>query len=236
MSPPSPRPPAIRGIALCAAILLGFGDTGCASTVRRLDGELPTGAGHPATACEQREWLVVAPTRAELYDRAAKQSHTRDDGVGLYRVGSSEPQSLPELVPLMGTDGPRFDRNAELVESVERRQLLAGGLGLLGVVALSVGTVLFVDSFDTRRTTDQAGLVEEEQHIDGTKAALGGITAGVGFALGATGIILTPSHADRAEADSARYVFLPPIDPPDKVAEAVGRHNQRVRMRCARRP
>jgi hypothetical protein len=232
----APRTTFTRATALLAALSVGFASSGCASTVQRLDGEFPTAAGHPNTACEQREWLVVAPTRAELYDRSAKRPITRDDGVGLYRVGSSEPESLPELVPMMGTDGSRFARHGDLVRSHDHRQVLAGGLGVLGVLAITVGTVLFVGSFETRRTTNPAGQVEEEQHIDSTEAILGGVSAGIGFGLGAAGIILTPSHADRAEADADRYVFLPPIDPQDKIVDAVGRHNQRVRVRCVRNP
>jgi hypothetical protein len=231
-----PRTTLDRAIALVVAVSFLAASTGCANTVHRLDGEFPTAAGHPNTACERNEWLVVAPTRAELYDRTAKQPITRDDGVGLYRVGSSDPESLPELVPYMGTDGSRFARNADLVESHDRKQLLAGGLGVLGVIAITVGTVLFVGSFETRRTTNGAGQPEEEQHIDSTEALLGGVSAGIGFGLGAAGIIVTPSHADRAEANAGRYVFLPPIDPQDKVVDAVGRHNQRVRVRCVRNP
>jgi hypothetical protein len=225
-----------RALARVTTLASLAASTGCASTVHRLDGDVPTAAGHPATACEREHWLVIAPTRAELYDRSANEPLTRNDGVGLYRVGESEPESLPKLVPLMGTDGSRFERHADLVRQHDQRQILAGGFGVVGALAIAAGTVLFVGAFETRRETNQLGQREEEQHIDGTEAALGGITVAAGFGLGAAGIVVTPSHAARAEADAGRYVFLPPEDPQDAIAEAVGRHNQRVRMRCARNP
>jgi hypothetical protein len=219
-----------------AATALSLLCAGCASTVQRLDGEMPTSAGRPTTACEREEWLVVAPTRAELYDQSKRAPVTRDDGVGLYRVGETKPESLPSLVPLMGTDGSRFERHNDIVRKLDQRQLVAGGLGVVGVLAIAVGTVLFVGSFETVDETNQFGQTDEAQRVDSTQAVLGGVVAGVGFGLGAAGIIVTPSHAERAQAEAGRYVFLPPEDPPAEIVEVVGRHNQRVRVRCVRNP
>jgi hypothetical protein len=225
-----------RAVVYATNLALLAGNAGCASTVQRLDGDVPTAAGHPLTACERQQWLVVAPTRAELYDRNAKKPETRDDGVGLYRVGETDPESLPKLVPLMATDGSRFERHANLVEKHDQRRILAGGLGVVGALAITVGTVLFVSAFETRRTTNQFGASEEEQQIDGTEAAIGGLTVAGGFGFGAAGLIVSPSQADRAEADAGRYVFLPPEDPKNAVVDVVGRYNQRVRIRCVRNP
>jgi hypothetical protein len=210
--------------------------SGCATSVQRLGGELPTSAGPPASACERSEWLVVAPTRAELFDRDNKQPLTRDDGVALYRIGEQDPETLSELTPLMATDGPRFARHGELVHDHDQRQVLAGALGVAGVITIVIGTIVFINAFETNETTNEFGMVEEEQRLDGTKAALGGVLAGVGFALGGTGIALTPSHSARAQAEADRYVLFPPIDPSDKVVDAVGHYNQRVRERCVRSP
>ncbi len=197
---------------------------------------MPTSAGHPVTACEQSDWLVVAPTRAELFDRENERPLTRDDGLGLYHVGEHEPETLSELAPLMATDGPRFARHGELVSEHDQRQVLAGALGAAGVIAIAIGSVVFINAFDTKQTTNALGVVEEEQRLDGGKAALGGVLAGVGFTLGGAGIALTPSHTARAQAEADRYVLFPPIDPSDKVLDAVGRYNQRVRTRCPRNP
>ena len=219
-----------------AAACLGFGASGCATSVQRLGGEVATSAGHPVTACERSAWLVVAPTRAELFDRDHERPQTRDDGLGLYRLGEHEPETLSDLTPLMATDGARFARHGELVRDHDQRQVLAGALGVAGVIAITIGTIVFVNAFETEKTTNALGAVEEEQSLDGGKAALGGVLAGVGFTLGGAGIALTPSHTARAQAEADRYVLFPPIDPPDKVADAVGRYNQRVRERCARNP
>jgi len=229
MTAPSP-------IRIAAAAFFALFASGCATTVHRLDGELPTAAGYPGTSCEREGWLVVAPTRAELFDRDKKQPITRDDGVALYRMGSTEPETLSDLTPMMATDGARFARHGELVHDHDQKQVLAGALGVAGVIGIAIGTIVFVSAFETKKTTNAAGVVEEEQHIDGTKAALGGVFAGVGFTLGGAGIALTPSHGTRAQAEADRYVMFPPIDPSDKVVGAVGRHNQRVRERCARKP
>jgi len=225
------------GPARCSVLLL-FGLTlnvGCASTVRRLDGEFVTPAGRPSSSCEREEWLVVAPTRAELFNVNTKQPSTRDDGVGLYHVGASEPEALPELAPSMSPDRARFQRHAELVRAHDQRQLIAGGLGIVGVVAVTVGALVFVRSFDSDRKTNEFG-TEDEQHVDTTEAVLGGVIAGVGFGLGATGIVLTPSYSQRAQAEADRYVLLPPDDRREDVLGTVGRYNQRVRERCVRSP
>ncbi|MDQ2645933.1 MAG: hypothetical protein M3020_19115 [Myxococcota bacterium] len=214
--------------------LVCLSTSGCATSVQRLGGELPTSAGHPSNDCERSDWLVVAPTRAELFDRESERPLTRDDGLGLYRVGEQEPEALSELAPLMATDGARFARHGELVRVHDRRQVLAGALGVAGVIAIAIGSVVFISAFDTKKTTNELGAVEEEQTLDGGKAALGGVLAGVGFTLGGAGIALTPSHTARAQAEADRYVLFPPIDPSDKVLDAVGRYNQRVRTRCAR--
>lgn len=221
---------------LAATLSLACLASGCATSVHRLGGELPTSAGHPATGCERSEWLVVAPTRAELFDRDNQRPLTRDDGVALYHVGEEDPETLSDLTPMMATDGARFARHGELVHDHDQRQVLAGALGVAGVITIAIGTIVFINAFDTKKTTNEFGAVEEEQSLDGGKAALGGVLAGVGFTLGGAGIALTPSHTARAQAEADRYVLFPPIDPSDKVVDAVGRYNQRVRERCVRNP
>ena len=96
----------MRGVG--ALVLLIFG-TGCATTVHRIDGDFPTHAGVARTPCEQRDWLVVAPTRVDFVDKRGLKSQTRDDGVALYRIGASRPESIPSLSDDMG-GGPSFAR------------------------------------------------------------------------------------------------------------------------------
>jgi hypothetical protein len=217
----------MRGVF--ALVLLAY-VSGCATTVQRLDGELPTAAGPAKTECEKQDWLVVSPTRAEFVDKHGVRSQTRDDGVALYRVGESRPVSIPSLSEDMG-GGPSFERHAEAVRSHDTKQIVAGGLGVAGAVAVAVGTILFITAFETR--DDASG--KPEQHIDAGKAIGGGISVGLGFGLGIAGIAVNPGQAERSKAEAARFVYLPPEEPKEDVLKMTGRYNQAVRDRCERR-
>jgi hypothetical protein len=217
----------MRGVG--ALVLLIFG-TGCATTVHRIDGDFPTHAGVARTPCEQRDWLVVAPTRVDFVDKRGLKSQTRDDGVALYRIGASRPESIPSLSDDMG-GGPSFARHAEAVRSHDTKQLVAGGLGIAGAIAVAVGTVLFVNAFSTERSASG----DEEQKISGGLAAAGGLTIAAGFGLGIAGITVNPGQAERSRAEAARFVYLPPEDPKADVLQMTGRYNQAVRDRCERR-
>jgi len=217
----------MRGVA--ALVLLTFG-TGCATTVHRMDGEFPTRAGAARTECEKQDWLVVSPTRADFVDKNGVKSQTRDDGVGLYRVGASRPLSIPSLSDDMG-GGPSFARHASAVRSHDTKQVVAGGLGAAGVIAITVGTILFINAFSTERTASGA----ENQKISGGLAAAGAITVGAGFGLGIAGLNVNPGQAERSRAEAARFVYLPPEDPKEDVLEMTARYNQAVRDRCVRR-
>jgi hypothetical protein len=209
---------------------LGF-TAGCASTVTRLDGEFKTPAGPARTACEKNDWLVVAPTRAELQDSKGRPTDVRDDGVGIYRVGATKPESIPSLADELGSDSESFARHGNTVRPHDTKQLIASALGGAGLVAIAVGTVLFVTAFgNERRGSDQ------EQTIDSTQAVLGGVFVGVGFGLGIGGLSVNPGQAERSHAEAARYVFLPPEDSREEVTTTVGKYNQRVRERCPARP
>lgn len=219
--------------ALCSAVLLF--QIGCASTVVRLDGEFETPTGAARSECEKRDWLVVAPTRAEFVDSKGRKSQTRDDGVALYRVGEKRPESIPSLADEMGADSESFARHGPPVREYDRKTILAGGLGAAGVIAIIAGTILFVSAFETETVTTN-GQPDEEQKIDGTKAGLGGVLVGVGFGLGIAGIAVNPGQAERSRAEAARYVFLPPEDDREEVIRMTAKYNQAVRDRCAREP
>lgn len=215
---------------IAALVLLTF-SSGCATTVHRMDGEFPTEAGPARTECEKQDWLVVSPTRAEFVDKNGIKSQTRDDGVSLYRIGDTKPVSIPSLSDDMG-GGPSFARHAAGVRSHDTKQLVAGGLGAASVIAMTVGTILFISAFETVR----AASGDEEQQISGARAAAGGITFGVGFGLGIAGIAVNPGQAERSRAEASRFVYFPPEDPKEDVLQMTGRYNQAVRDRCDRRP
>lgn len=204
---------------------------GCASTVARLDGEYATPAGPPRSDCEKQGWLVLAPTRAEIFDDKGRRAALRDDGFGLYRIGGTEPESIPGAADELGPESPSFARHAEAVRPHDTKQLVAGSLGAAGVIAIAVGTIVFVSAFETERRGS-----EEEQQIDGAQAAVGGVLVGAGFGLGIAGLSVNPGQAERSRAAADRYVFLPPADSRAQLEGVVARHNQRVRERCNATP
>lgn len=204
---------------------------GCASTVARLDGEVKTPAGPPRNECEKKGWLVLAPTRAEIFDDKGRRAELRDDGFGLYRIGSSSPESIPSLADELGRDSPSFLRHENAVAPHDTKQLVAGGLGAAGLIAIAVGSIVFVTSFETK----ERGM-EEEQSVDGAQAALGGALVGAGFGLGIAGLSVNPGQAERSRAAADRYVFLPPADSREQLEGVVARHNQRMRERCNATP
>jgi hypothetical protein len=217
----------MRGV--CALVLITFG-SGCATTVHRLDGEFPTAAGAAKSECEQQDWLVVSPTRAEFVDKNGVRSASRDDGVALYRIGESRPVSIPSLSDDMG-GGPSFVKHSQAVRSHDTKQWVAGGLGAAGAIAVAVGTILFVTAFSTQKGANG----DSEQHISTAGAIGGGITVGLGFGLGIAGISVNPGQAERSRAEASRYVYFPPEEPKADVLEMTGRYNQAVRDRCERR-
>ena len=216
--------------ALCCAVLVL--QLGCASTVVRLDGEFETPIGAARTTCEKDDWLVVAPTRAEFVDAKGRRSETRDDGVGLYRVGAKHPESIPSLADDMGQDSTSFAHHGPPVREYDTKQIIAGSLGAAGLIGIVAGTILFVSAFQTE--TVAGG--DQQQTINKTSAGIGGALVGVGFGLGIAGIVINPGQAERSRAEASRYVFLPPEDKRDEIVQMTGKYNQAVRERCERTP
>jgi hypothetical protein len=202
--------------------------TGCASTVYRLSGEPTTPGGPARTECESKDWLVVAPTRAEIADTKKGTSHPVN-GLGLYRIGSSSPESIPSL----DLRSPSVEQKREELASYEQRQIIAGALGAAGVAAIAIGTVLFVNAFNSQKTVDSMGVTHEDDSIDGTQAGIGGAVVGLGFGLGIAGLVVGPSHAERTRANATRHVFLDPPDDAKSVDALVEQHNASVRQTCA---
>ena len=217
----------MRGVSALVLLTLS---SGCATTVHRMDGDFPTSAGVAKSECEKQDWLVVSPTRAEFVDKHGVRSESRDDGVALYRIGESRPVSIPSLSDDMG-GGPSFVKHSEAVRSHDTKQLVAGGLGAAGAIAVAVGTILFVSAF----TTEKGANGDNQQKISGARAVGGGITVGLGFGLGIAGISVNPGQAERSRAEAARFVYFPPDEPKADVLEMTGRYNQAVRDRCERR-
>jgi hypothetical protein len=218
----------VRGAgALLVVLVLG----GCATTVQRLDGQLPSPVGAAQNACESERWLVAAPSR---YRRAhGAGTELKGDGIGVYRVGSDSPESIPALGEELGSSA-EIERHGRAVRAHDRDRFIAAGLGGAGIVALGIGAALFAGSFETQRERQADGSFEERQQIESGTLVLGSVLGAVGFGLGIAGIIVNPNARERAEADSWRYVFVPGRDDTDTATKLVDGHNRRVRASCAR--
>lgn len=208
---------------VCGALL--FLVLGCASTVTRLDGEFPAPSGPARGSCEQAEWLVVAPTRVQFIERGGQRATPRDDGVALYKVGAKHPEAIPPLAEALRPTLPSVDQHVRQVRSYDTRSWSATALGAASLVAIGVGTALFVSAFKTDPVT-------EKPTTDGTQAAIGGGLVLTGFGLGIAGLAVNPSQAERSQAEAARYAFLPPTDAREHVVTWTQSYNQAVRARC----
>ena len=212
---------------VCGALL--FVTLGCASTVTRLDGEFPAPIGPAHGVCEQADWLVVAPTRVQFIEKTGLPSTPRDDGVALYKLGARRPEPLATHADSLRQQLPSVDDQVDRARSYDTKTWTAAGLGAAAIVAIGVGTALFVTSFKTDPVT-------QNQKIDGTEAGIGGALVLGGFGLGIAGLALNPGQAERSRAEAARYAFLPPKDTRDTVVTWTQSYNQAVRDRCGRKP
>jgi len=213
------------GVAALLVVTLG-----CSSTVHRVGGEVKTPAGKARTPCEESGWYVITPTRVDaVYGSAETAAKPEREGIGLYRVGSKKPVSIPAAASDLGPS-PIFERHAQPVEKYDRDRLLATAFGGAGLIAITLGTIIFVSAFETTRS----GGGEEEQRINDGRAYTGAIIGGVGIGLSIAGLVFNPSYAQRADAEAARYVFLPPKDDSDEVIDMVAEHNRKVRQSCKR--
>jgi hypothetical protein len=210
-------------------VLFGLA-AGCASTVQRLGSEVPVRTGAAQSDCEKEAWLVLVPTRYQKVNDDGRTASPRNDGLGLYQVGASRPESIPAHARELG-DSPLVDRHVAQVRSYDRQRLAAGLFAGAGLVAIGIGTGLFVSAFGTRHVTED-GVPTTRQHVNTTRSIGGALVAGFGLGLGITGLVISPSYAERAEGEAARYAFQPPTDDRNTVRELVAAHNGRIRDRC----
>lgn len=210
------------------ALLLVF-TLGCSSTVHRIGGQVKTPVGKAETPCEESAWYVLTPTRVDPVYGTAETAKPEREGLGLYRVNSKTPVSIPAAQADFGPS-PMLERHAKNVEDYDRNSVLATAFGGAGLVAITLGIVIFVSAFET---THSAG-GEEEQRINSGRAYIGAIVGGAGIGLSVAGLVFNPTNAERADAEAARYVFLPPDDDPDQVIDMVTEHNRDVRKSCKR--
>src|SRR6185436_1372636 len=130
-------------------------------------------------------------------DGKTKVSHPRN-GLGLYHVGENDPESLDSID---GLESPSIVKKREELTPYDTKQIVAASLGAVGVIAITVGTILFVNAFESKVTTDPTtGQRKESDTVNGTKAGLGGAIVGVGFGFGIAGLTVNPDTAQRTQA------------------------------------
>ncbi len=215
-------------VGLSVVLMLGL--AGCATTVGRASGPIQAPGGKAENACESASFLVFAPTRYQLEDGRT----SRSNGTGVYRVGESHPESLPALDEELG-GAPLTQRRARAVAPHDRDRVVAAGLGVGALTALTVGALVFVSAFDTETVTRADGSREEEQKISGGRAGGGGLLVAVGFGMGIAGLIVNPDAAERATADRQRYVLTTDGDV-NELGGLLEKHNGAARQRCAVSP
>lgn len=224
---------AVRAAAAHLALLhLAVLHVGCATTVTRLEGEIPTPAGAAQGPCEEERWLALSPTRYEAMSAAGTSSEYRDDGLGLFREGDRHPRSITALEEELGPS-PLLPPHRDATRAYDRDRVIAGSLGLLGIAAMGLGAGLFATAFETE-TTGAPPAIEEEQVVDSGRAVTGAVLMAAGFGVAIAGIALNPTHAERARAQTARYVFVPGQDDRESVVRLVAAHNEGLRTACAR--
>ena len=212
----------LKTAAAIAGILL---TAGCARTVHRLPRAPILPARSTLTACEQKNWIVLAPTRASVVHE--KTGRTRlQDGAGVYAIGSDTPLDITDL-PKHNEPSPIIERKQEEVASHDTRGHVAMGLGGVGLIAMGMGAYYFLDAFETAPGGEQ--VTTEAQRNFGALLGAGG------FLVGISGVIVQPSHTDRTEANRSRFAFLTSDDDPDKVVALVKKHNSSVRDACEAR-
>lgn len=209
--------------------------SGCATTVYRLDGELETSAGPARTVCEQDEWLVLAPTQAENVSPEGTVSEPRDDGLGVYDVGGQRPRSITRLERQGLGPSPLLPPHREGTRRYDQDRIISASLGSAGLILMAVGGALLATSFETNEVPTASGLsTEEEQSVNKGRATGSAVLMGFGLGLGIGGLVMTPTHAERARAQTYRYVFVPENDPTDEVKALIAAYNEDVRAECAR--
>lgn len=204
---------------------------GCARTVARLDGEFAVPPGPARTQCEKERWLVLAPTRYGRVPEGSDKAIDLDDGAGVYPVGSKEATSITGLKGAV--ESPIIDRKIEETSGYDRDRIIAASLGGVGVIAMAVGSILFVNGFDTKTVPRENEIGEDTVNDnDATQIAIGAGTVGAGLIIGIIGLVINPDHADRTRAEASRFAFQPDQDSPEAVRKLVNDHNRQVRQQC----
>jgi len=215
-------------------VVLVWPALGCAASVSRLPGEVSVPPGPASGACESAEWLVLAPTRREEISESGRTSQPRDDGLGLYRVGERDPQSIPALAEELGPS-PILDRHVAGVKRHDDKQLMAAGLGAAGLVALGIGTCCSPRRSTPRRQERRRHERGEPGHPWRSPGRWKRADRGR-LRLRHRGHAGQPQQRGARQSRPSSLCVRTAGDEPASVQGLVTQHNQQVRQRCSAAP
>ncbi|MDD9942096.1 MAG: hypothetical protein OXU20_13710 [Myxococcales bacterium] len=212
-----------RGLTWGAAIAAGFVLVGCGPGIKtgRIGPTVPLPSGPPSSACESQGWLELAQSRAIATGTESTGLYTTTyraeiEGYGVFRPGSDDNVSLPEVLPGFGEPALEEAHMAPIraVEAAETRAIVWGVVGLGGMAA-GLGT---------------AAAIQEDSPTGAAVAGISGLIVGL---IGVVGMLVEqPSGPEQVVADAHRQLFSAKVDDMSAVARGVNHSNAQQRGRC----
>jgi len=199
---------------LTTSLLLAACGAG-ASTIPTGD-PLPSPVGEPASACERAEWYQLVPTRSFTSQSSTGGGLTttvqeRVIGYSIYRAGSSDPEDLRDVLPLL--DEPTFARtHLAAIEPILARAERSDRAMTWGLYTTGAGVGAFL----------LGGSVE---------AGIAGSLVGLG--LGFYSLLTEPSQDERAYAYTRQHTFAEVQANMEAARRGIARLNERQRAECS---
>ncbi len=222
MRPRTQKKP-LLGLALA---IVHTATLGCQSTqFGKIGPAYPLPNGSPKTQCEREQWLELAPARVQATGMTAgvgfNTYYTQvNEGVGVFRPSSNDPEDLEELLPKLGQPelASRHQARIEPVDAASRRSIY---WSLGGLAALFGGV----------------GVAAAVQKDSPSTAAGFGVT---GIVLGLVGVVgalaSQPSGRDQLYADARRKLLIPGEDDMKAAAHGINDLDGRHRTKCGGQP
>lgn len=210
-------------IATIPVALFCAGLVGCAQQVQvgRIGAPVALTSGKPRSACERANWQELAPARVVAKGMTQGISHTThysqiNEGMGVFRLGSDNPEDLEEVLPKMG-EPELAQQHMEPIERVNAANRRAVTWALVGLGGMAAGLI-------------PAALLEKDN--PGAAAAFGisGVAVGVMAVVGT--LINQPSGEEQLIANARRRLFIPQEDDMRAVERGLSRMNTQERDSC----
>ena len=180
---------------------------------------LPNGV--PRTECEREEWYDLAPARIEATGYTAGLLYNThftqvQDGVGVFRHSSQEPEDLEDVWPKMAEPVLEREHEARIapVDAAERRTTywaLGGLTGLFGGIIT-------------------AAAIQDQSQTAANVIGISGVVIGL---VGVAGLLASqPSGEDQLYANTRRKLLISGEDDLVAAARGIDAANARRRRDC----